>query len=50
MALAATVPLLVVVAVVLVAVRGDGYGHRPPPPSHRDWEAGHLPSRTYREG
>ncbi|MEH3077124.1 MAG: hypothetical protein PGN11_10670 [Quadrisphaera sp.] len=50
-ALVATVPVLVVVvAVVLVAVRGDGYGHRPPPSSRREWQAGDLPSRAYREG
>ncbi|MEH3075492.1 MAG: hypothetical protein PGN11_02235 [Quadrisphaera sp.] len=49
-ALVATVPVLVVVAVVLVAVRGDGYGHRPPPSSRREWRAGDLPSRAYREG
>lgn len=49
-ALAATVPVLVVLAVLLLAVRGDGYGHRTPPRSRRDWEAEHLPSRAYREG
>lgn len=53
MALAATVPVLAVVAVVLATlrvVRGDGYGHRTPPPSRADWSADHLPSRPYREG
>ncbi|WP_180357910.1 hypothetical protein [Streptomyces sp. NP160] len=49
-ALAATVPVLVVVAVLLLAVRGDGYGRRTPPASHADWSAEHLPSRAYREG
>jgi len=48
-ALAATVPVLVVVALALVAVRGDGYGHRPAPPSRAAWTAGRLPSRPYRE-
>ena len=49
MALAATVPVLVVVALVLVAVRGDGYGHRRPPSSRGDWTADRLPSRPYGE-
>lgn len=50
MALVATVPVLVVIALVLLAVRGDGYGHRPPPPSRAAWTADRLPSRPYREG
>lgn len=54
MALAATVPMLVVVALVLVLlhlVRGDGLGHRRPPSSARaEWAADRLPSRPYREG
>ena len=52
-ALAATVPVLVVVALVLVLlrlVRGDGLGHRPPPRSQAEWTADRLPSRPYREG
>ncbi|WP_194906035.1 hypothetical protein [Quadrisphaera sp. INWT6] len=49
MALAATVPVLVVVALVLVAVRGDGYGHRRPPSSRAEWTADRLPSRPYGE-
>ncbi len=49
MALAATVPVLVVLALVLVAVHGDGYGHRPPPSSRAEWTADRLPSRPYRE-
>lgn len=31
-------------------IRDDGYGHRPPPPSHHEWaEVGtpYLPSRPY---
>jgi len=52
-ALAATVPVLVVVALVLVLlhlVRGDGLGHRRPPASRAEWTADRLPSRPYREG
>lgn len=48
LAFAALVAALVVVALVVLDVIGDGYGHRPPPPSRRDWEAEHLPSRAYR--
>ena len=49
-ALAATVPVLVVVALVLVAVRGDGLGHRRPPSSRAEWSEGsadRLPSHPY---
>jgi hypothetical protein len=49
-ALAATVPVLVVVALVMLAVRGDGYGRRTPPASRSDWSDGQRPSRAYREG
>ncbi len=48
-AVAATVPVLVVVALALLAVRGDGYGHLTPPPSREDWTSGRLPSRPYGE-
>lgn len=50
MALVATIPVLVVVAVVLLAVRGDGYGRRTPPRSREDWTDGQRPSRAYHEG
>ncbi|MGQ7296285.1 hypothetical protein [Quadrisphaera sp. KR29] len=49
LAFAALVAALVVVALVVLDVIEDGYGHRPPPP-RSDWSDGHLPSHAYREG
>lgn len=38
---------LVATAAVHRWVRRDGYGRLVPPPAHRDWSSGDLPSRPY---
>lgn len=50
LAFAALVSVLVVLALAVLDVLEDGYGHRTPPTSRADWTADRLPSRAYREG